>query len=105
MSSVKYEQLANTVCRKGEAWGSNPRLTCTRELLACEMIDYFTDTNWADNRRLCRETKGARVTLVPLTVLTFALVVLYGLRMYILRDNKGGEESAQERVERLQAEE
>jgi hypothetical protein len=105
VSSVKYEHLANTKCRVGEARSSNPTLTCTRELVACEIIDFITDTNWADNRRACRETKGARVILVPLTVLTFVMVALYGLRTYMQKAVKNVDNGAEERVERLQGEE
>jgi hypothetical protein len=73
--------------------------------MACELIDFLTDTNWADNRRVCRETKGARVILVPLTVLTFVMVALYGLRIHMLKSVKSTEVGAEERVERLQEEE
>jgi hypothetical protein len=105
VSSVKYESLANSTCRWAEGRFSNPQLTCTRELVACELINFLTSTNWADNRRVCRETKGARVTLVPLTVLTFVLVALYGLRIHMLKPVKSVDDSSEERVERLQGEE
>ncbi|KAH7090685.1 hypothetical protein FB567DRAFT_520420 [Paraphoma chrysanthemicola] len=105
VSSVKYEKLAHSTCSWSAGRYTNSRLTCTRELVACELVNFITDTNWADNRRACRETKGARVTLVPLTVLTFVLVVLYALRIHMLRTVKSVDESAEERVERLQGEE
>ncbi|KAJ4366388.1 hypothetical protein N0V83_008024 [Neocucurbitaria cava] len=105
VSSVKYESLANSTCKWSEGRFSNPQLTCTRELVACELINFLTDTNWADNRRVCRETKGARVILVPLTVLTFVLVALYALRIHMLKTVKSVDDSAEQRVERLQREE
>jgi hypothetical protein len=105
VSSVKYESLANSTCKWTEGFYSNAQLTCTRELVACELVNFITDTNWADNRRACRETKGARVVLVPLTVLTFVLVALYGLRMHMMKTVKSVNVSAAERVERLQDEE
>lgn len=106
VSSVKYESRANTTCRWSEGRMSNPQpFTCTREIVACELINFLTETNWADNRRVCRETKGARVILVPLTVLTFVSVALYGLRIYMLRNVKSVDDSAEERVEGLQREE
>jgi hypothetical protein len=104
-SSVKYESLANSTCKWSEGRFLNTRFICTRELVACELINFITDTNWADNRRACRETKGARVILVPLTVLTFVLVALYGLRMHALKDVKVVDDVAEERVGRLQREE
>jgi hypothetical protein len=105
VSSVKYESLANSTCRWSEGRFSKPQLTCTRELVACELIDFLTDTNWADNRRVCRETKGARVILIPLTVLAFVLVALYGLKIHMLKTIKSVNDGAEERVERLQGEE
>jgi hypothetical protein len=49
------------------------------------------------------------VMLVPLTVLTFVLVVLYGLRIWMARPmvgkGKSVDDEAEERVERLQGEE
>jgi quinol-cytochrome oxidoreductase complex cytochrome b subunit len=105
VSSVKYEVLANSTCKWSEGRFSNTQLTCTRELVACELINFLTETNWADNRRVCRETKGARVILVPLTVLTFVLVALYGLRIHMSKTVKSVDDGAEERVERLQEEE
>jgi hypothetical protein len=101
VSSVKYESLANSTCKWSEGRFSKSQLTCTRELVACELINFLTDTNWADNRRVCRETKGARVILVPLTVLTFVLIALYGSRIHILKTVKSVEDSAEERVDKL----
>jgi hypothetical protein len=105
VSSVKYESLANSTCKWSEGRFDKAQLTCTRELVACELVNFITDTNWADNRRACRETKGARVVLVPLTVLTFVLVALYGLRVHMMKTVKSVNVSAAERVERLQDEE
>jgi len=108
VTSFKYEHLANTKCRFGEGREgiTNPKLHCTRELLACEMVNFITDTNWADNRRACRETKGARVVLVPLTVLTFVMIVLYGLKIWLMpKSVKKVDDNAEERVERLQGDE
>jgi hypothetical protein len=105
VSSVKYESLAHSTCRWSEGRFSQAQLTCTRELVACELINFLTDTNRADNRRVCRETKGARVILVPLTVLTVVLVALYGLRIHMLKTVKSVDDSAEERVERLLREE
>jgi hypothetical protein len=58
---------------------------CSRELVSCTLLPFVADTNWADNARMCRETKASRLLLIPFTLLSAVLVGVYGMRVYAAR--------------------
>jgi hypothetical protein len=74
--------------------------TCSRELVSCNILPFIADHNWADNARMCRETKASRLLLIPFTVLSAILVVVYGMRMYAVQKTKKESERRGVMVER-----
>jgi hypothetical protein len=57
----------------------NTVFRCSRELVACKLLPFIADTNWADNARMCRETTASRMLLVAFAGLAAVLVGVGGM--------------------------
>ncbi|KAF2032063.1 hypothetical protein EK21DRAFT_87446 [Setomelanomma holmii] len=97
-ASVHNTQISHSTCDFWDGYIDGHVFTCTREVAACNIITSITDTNWANNARICREFKAGRLMLSG-TVAINALIVGAGLGRWWVRRNL--KESAEERVDRL----
>jgi len=107
LAAVKHAQLREN-CNAANGRIPDFKFHCTRELAACQILQTqrggITETNWADNRRCCRETKGARIMLIPFAVLTFLMVLSYAAQLVLVK-KQANPETADDRVERLRQDE
>jgi hypothetical protein len=97
-TSVHNDAMSHSTCDFWDGYIDGHIFTCTREVAACNIIKSITDTNWADNNRICREAKAGRLMLAGIVVIS-ALSFAAGVGRWWLR--RTAKESADERVGRL----
>src|SRR5689334_7762377 len=69
-TSVHNDFNAKSTCVYYEGHRDGHLFGCTRENAACQIIKSITDTNWADNDRICRELKASRLIIAGIVSVT-----------------------------------
>ncbi|KAH7075173.1 hypothetical protein FB567DRAFT_597104 [Paraphoma chrysanthemicola] len=101
-TSVHNKFNNDSTCTYIDGYRDGHLFGCTRENAACHIIKSITDTNWADNDRICRELKAGRLIIAGIVSVTALSLAAAAGRWWVRLEKK---ESANERVARLVGEE
>lgn len=71
--------------------------TCTREQVACRLAHYLNPIDLLLDSSYCREARSARLLLIPLTMVSAFLLVIYGIQVIMMHRNTSVEDMAVDR--------